>query len=330
MGKIFLFILLIFCAPKKEPQNQLPRPNTQPEHQSFLKLIDISQSQIAVRVQLSPSYRFGPKLMVPKIEIRFQDTSYVQILRCDKDYRDFFQKQLDLKWAWRNALGNPSFCRIISMKTQDLFFEDFSAKKGSFFYILNPCLTPDQSKNRQDECSFDLKLTETITFEFDLSQAIEAKSLLLLEIESQYQDLLDQLRFLTFQFLDQKDLCDQTWTQSQADHNRDKLLTSVGTLAGAALAGTFFLGGRSVLLKKKTSKGLVLGTGGFFSLVGAAFLALDHFVLDKGPKETNACQTMKTLSEKILVFEKEGILEKKEIELMKIQKEMKELYEKIL
>jgi hypothetical protein len=39
---------------------------------------------------------------------------------------------------------------------------------------------------------------------------------------------------------------------------------------------------------------------------------------------------MKTLSEKILVFEKEGILEKKEIELMKIQKEMKELYEKIL
>lgn len=139
-------------------------------------------------------------IKVPSIEISFGTAEFVQIMRCASSYQmesmfgesvrtmdDSLSSLKDKQTMWYTALRNNNICKNVSSKTESLNFQDYTAPSGSFYYVLNPCITKETSLTKQDDCSYRLSFSDVFTYEGKIKDSLYDQARELSKIEQEIQ-----------------------------------------------------------------------------------------------------------------------------------------------
>lgn len=119
------------------------------------------------------------KILVPTIDLRDKkySTTFVRVLRCKEEYElrsstgvpmeslDEITKYDDMKWIWNKASGDVDQCKFLGTHVVRDVIQDIAASSGSYFYVLNPCVSKKRSLRGKEGCSNDLKRTRAIQYE---------------------------------------------------------------------------------------------------------------------------------------------------------------------
>lgn len=119
-------------------------------------------------------------LEVPAFSINYKNSDMVQILRCKSDFvlrtttgqdarelianKDQTVNQEQLRWAWQEAVGQNNKCKLLGSNTSRTLYQDLAAKSGSFFYVLNPCVSEQLSTTGKEGCSYKISISDPITY----------------------------------------------------------------------------------------------------------------------------------------------------------------------
>ena len=114
----------------------------------------------------------------PLITIDFEDSAdHVFLLRCAKSYKlqtllgtpidevDQSKATLnELKGAWTLAVANSQACKVVASYITTTTFPDIAAPSGTFYYVLNPCISKEKNVYYKTECSGRLSVSKAITY----------------------------------------------------------------------------------------------------------------------------------------------------------------------
>ena len=320
-------------------QRQVENPQTSKATDDFdfipaLQLIDPEESAVAFdSIDVTPG-DFGEDFTVPTFSFRYQDADYVQILRCASRFSERFAFFLGrdsndaqgAKWAWYDSLGSTDLCRIAAHRTTIDRFQDISARNGSFFYIINPCVSAHRSTTGRDTCSFRLVKTSEIHFEGSLSAAFQQKASELIEAEARYNTLVTELKGLTDTLLMQRRSCETQLQLQKQDHRKNQLRhTAIAAIAGAAASGAGFLGARKYLketLKTTTDQALV--PAALFSGVTSLTLIVQN-LLQSSPNDAPACRALQETALRIMSYQEEGAVDRAQAQMIETSRQLSQL-----
>ena len=148
-----------------------------------------------------------------------------------------------------DTFGNPRKCKVAAVRAGDNEFQDISAPNGSFFYVINPCVSEANSTSGVDECSHRLVMTPNVLeYSGSLSQHFIAKTEELLRAEAAYNALMNKLNGLTRRITLAKEQCLADFRKATEDYKNDRsaaqtakgmdTLAAIGIAAGiGVLAG---------------------------------------------------------------------------------------------
>lgn len=350
-----ILVVLLFpfgCArrdnrSKTEPVAKSEQSETADVNTSQFKLVDPNAVRVKVSSSTVTADSFGDGFLVPTFDIEFQGNDYVQILRCQESYRPQLQTMLasvnmdkrdDRKWAWYDSFGNPAMCKVATRRTTATHYQDITAQNGNFFYVINPCVSAEQSQTGRDDCSFYLVLTNSLVYEGSLSAAFSQKAYELAEVEARYDQLTTKLKVLIASLLSQKGACEAALQMKAQNARVDALHHTLLTIGASVAAGGLFLGARYLLLRYRNASvslpkngGVsrigtteVLGTGGLFASVASVALILQG-LLKEDKADVPACASLQDIAQKILAFEDDGQLEATKKELISKSHELAQL-----
>ena len=121
----------------------------------------------------------GLKGDVPVVTLAFSGADTAEVWRCSSRfnlvYGNGLQKLAELpksspeyrssaKDAFTRMRGELSSCRAISRGTTGNTVTDYAATNGSFYYVINPCVSKEASTTSSSACSFDLSITPPIEY----------------------------------------------------------------------------------------------------------------------------------------------------------------------
>jgi hypothetical protein len=121
----------------------------------------------------------GLKGDVPVVTLAFSGADTAEVWRCNSRfslvYGNGLQKLSELsksspdyrssaKDAFTRMRGELSSCRAISKGTTGNTVTDYAATNGSFYYVINPCVSKEASVTSEAACSFDLSITPAIEY----------------------------------------------------------------------------------------------------------------------------------------------------------------------
>ncbi len=221
----------------------------------------------------------GGTLRVPTVNITgFEEhrADYAQIARCStgtvlraptgeklEDIPAESAKRLQqLKWIWVNSVwGDSVNCKIVggvNAHNARPRFQDLSAKTGSFFYVMNPCVRAERS-TKKETCSYNLIVTKSLTYENTLTEEFMAKAEDLSVAEARLAGLYSQLYYNTQLLRMRKDECENNYAVNESVKNfwKGLLSFSLGGV-GAALGGAMS-GGTAALQGFKTGMAIAVG-----------------------------------------------------------------------
>lgn len=126
---------------------------------------------------------------VPVLNITFDKSDFVQVLRCAASYRLKTLTGEDLRtlvgrpvlrsemeWAWAQAIEDKRICKVVGTNVTLEKFQDFSAPTGSYYYVINPCINKEHSINRAPGCSFRLKISRVFDYTNSFKDEIREKT----------------------------------------------------------------------------------------------------------------------------------------------------------
>ena len=235
---------------------------------------------------------FGKGFQVPTFSLEFDKSNYAIILRCRRDYRAVVQSQMEMAqsqmkreipWLWSSAIGNKLDCRVAHTEFRGGKFQDIAAPQGAFFYLLNPCV--DKSKQvdpRQDNCSYDLKYTQAISFRgTSMSDAFAKKSAELVLAEGEYEALIRTLHALGKEVIKAKENCAaeesvrlDSYKSSNIERNQIQAQQATIGAAVAGLGAVAFFGSRSMLRQRSWGRSIGMGMGALAFTGVAVFAAI--------------------------------------------------------
>lgn len=361
MRKIFFTLIIITttvaCIRKKSSPIAEPTPASVPQSGAALTLAELDPTKAKTSVQATEvkSEIFGESYKLPYFEITYSGATYVQILRCQEDYRSFLQQaitdnkdrpQPDQKWPWLNSIGNAAFCELASRYTILEKFYDVGAKNGTFFYVLNPCVSAEFSKTAKDECSHNLTLTSKIEYTDSPSLAFAKKAGELDNAESAFDAAMTKYSALSRMLVQQKEQCQGAFDADIANQHETNLYWEASAAAGAVAAG---LGARALLSKRVTTsmannlqklysgatkiKSIGRWTSGNKWGIAAVMTAVVvglAFGLGKTdistPNPNPACERALQIGEEITKMHNEKVLEKATDKMIAISSELKAMY----
>lgn len=213
----------------------------------------------------------------PRLSINFNKSDFVQVLRCAASYR--MQTLLGedvrnvkgrpgersaLEWAWTMALADSRICKLVGTKVSTNEFVDLTSPKGTFYYIINPCILAENSVLKREECSYDLTLTYPITVTDSLSD----------ETRTVTKELADAEAILNASLVAAKHLAKKinihlTACENRIAHDKSLLDFKKGLIQLIFLAGGATIGGRFLPEMFRGPNGAVM-LGQMAGTIGAA------------------------------------------------------------
>ncbi len=192
---------------------------------------------------------------VPSLEISFGTAEFVQIMRCASSYQmesmlgesvhtmsDSLSSLKDKQTMWYTALRNNKICKSVSSKTETLNFQDYTAPTGSFYYVLNPCITKETSITKQDDCSYRFSFSNIFTYEEQIKDSLYDQARELSEIEQEIQAHMNNSYVLATVLERKIRACENTIAMESATKKQlqgllDATIYTTGFIAGFLLLG---------------------------------------------------------------------------------------------
>lgn len=155
-----------------------PAPRrTQPGNLITQSLLDPANASATVTA--APKRFEGLKGDVPVVTIVFGGADSAEVWRCRANfelvYGDGLQKLANLpktsseyraaaEEAFKRMRGDVAACRAIAPSTTAQTVTDYAATDGSFYYIVNPCVSQASSITKKQGCSYNLEITPKIEY----------------------------------------------------------------------------------------------------------------------------------------------------------------------
>lgn len=124
------------------------------------------------------------KYLAPSFTIEKGHASFVKIMRCNAGYvlRTVTGQRLESlagltnalderKDMWLIAFSEYDNCKLVAENYVLSSFVDISAKTGTYYYVVNPCINAENSSSGRQSCSYNFGLTESIQFENKMLEA---------------------------------------------------------------------------------------------------------------------------------------------------------------
>lgn len=342
-------LLCSACVPQRaqhEPKSPIQKQALDPDSDMpALQLLDPALAEVSLSSSVKVDAKdFGSAFKVPTFSLDFIGNDYVQILRCSKDYRNLLiamQAELShyperAKSVWVDSFGLSKVCKIASLKAKAtghrmneknesvgyLEFQDIASPNGSYFYLINPCVSQEFSSEGKTGCSYKLISSEDYEFRESLSQVFADKANELTAAEDKYDDFIIQLKRLTYSLADYRAACLNDFQSREEARNQKNAAIYIGT---AALASTgSLLGAMSYARAGKTSGRSTATTAAIGTLFTLASSMISLFnVLDESPVAPGiACEKAEAISAEILQVKNNPSFEKAKQEILKISREL--------
>lgn len=168
---------------------------------------------------------FDGSYEIPVIQSRLTTAHYVEILRCRADYQftlpdgrplESLIWTMDssardaLKWAWNEAKGDPTFCRVVSLEAANSQTFDAAAQPGRYIYAINPCLQMIYvSEDAEESCSYRISLSHPIEVQHGLASEAHDRLQRYLAAESMTAGVLAQMRYNAEKLVRNRALCER-------------------------------------------------------------------------------------------------------------------------
>jgi len=258
--------LVLACSPKldlsakksSEPKRELKDPK-----KARLSLTSQRPKEAPASV--------GSKLNVPTLEVTLDDADFLQILRCQADYKlisstgDAFES-LDsssdierFKWMWNRAQGDYRSCKAVGLRVARTTVQDLAAPSGSYYYILNPCVLAKNSITEKEDCSHHLVKSEPITYQsvidqrfMEASQKVSAQEA---EIASDVNDLINHAKMIA----DTQRSCEDFWASKEANKLRLRGFLKLGAMVLGTVVGGLVAGPMGAIQGGQTFMGIAGG-----------------------------------------------------------------------
>lgn len=162
---------------------------------------------------------------IPVVHTLLTTAHYVEILRCRADYRFTLpdgrpMENLTLtndsnareqkKWAWHEAKGDPTFCRIVSLEAANSLTFDAAAQPGLYVYAINPCVQQIYvSGDRDDSCSYRISLSRAVEVKHGLASEARDRLQNYMAAESTTAGVLAQMRYNAEKIVRNRALCEK-------------------------------------------------------------------------------------------------------------------------
>lgn len=221
----------------------------------------------------------SPNFKVPGFSLTLQNAQFAQIMRCaatyvldngagtplaeaprhDPRFHDWS------RWAWQTAHANSDKCQTVGLTVARPEFTDLAAPLGmsSFYYVINPCVEFGRMiPGHSDNCSYDLVITNTVTFQNRMEAAAVTAARALASAEGElyaaYSNLYSQAQLAKVA----QDVCEENWAMNRAAQARMVgVIKLIGVGVGmyvntvAAGAGTVLMNALSNLSSESLSRG---------------------------------------------------------------------------
>ncbi|MCB9229607.1 MAG: hypothetical protein H6618_08345, partial [Deltaproteobacteria bacterium] len=192
------------------------------------ELFHPDQARVTLSVAEVKAQDFGKDFPLPGFDIQQNRNDYVMILRCQESYRISFLEELSAvetsghkkgQWLWLDSLGNPSLCKIASRRLNGTRFEDMGASDGSFFYVVNPCVSEGLSSTGADGCSYLLAVSNTVSYRNSPGSQFLRISAELADAESAYDAVMSRLLGLSKRLMNSKSSCEFAINRQESQEN---------------------------------------------------------------------------------------------------------------
>ena len=164
-----------------------------------------------------------------------------------------------LKWIWIDGVfSRTNDCKIVGTHIAREKFQDFSAKTGSFFYVINPCIIKERS-SKNEQCSFNLVFTQSVSYENSMTKEFLRVAEDLSQAEGILAGLYSQLYYYSQIIHKNQDECEEKYAFDQSRMNFWKGLTSLTFGSVGAVVGGLVSGGTAALQGFQTGLGVAVG-----------------------------------------------------------------------
>lgn len=182
---------------------------------------DLTKEPFEATAFLNPQVTLGDAgifegVQVPSLQLQYGTADFVQVARCVQSYefKNHFGEDVstlddsvasleEKKTMWFNALRANRSCKMLSYKTTTQTLQDYTAPSGTFYYILNPCLTASTSVTKQEDCSYNLQFSGVVTYEEQIREQLHDKAIELSSLEQTIHALMTEGQILA-QLLESK------------------------------------------------------------------------------------------------------------------------------
>lgn len=146
---------------------------------------DPSKASVSVELKTEPMKGY-PKGNVPALSLALANSNYTEVFRCGASYElkygNGLQKLTDVpesdpsyseyaKDAFARMRTHGSDCVRVGVGNSLNIVRDYGAQSGNFYYIVNPCVTSEQSTTSRHDCSYQLAITKPIQYTNTRAQA---------------------------------------------------------------------------------------------------------------------------------------------------------------
>ncbi len=124
----------------------------------------------------------------PRVVLQLKKADFVQQMRCAASYQvktldgKIVKDALatlsrdDKKWAWTQAANQNQNCRLVGSYIVNPQAEDIAVSKGSYYYLLNPCIAAEHSASGNEECSYNLVFSSVVSVSEEYATDLRAKA----------------------------------------------------------------------------------------------------------------------------------------------------------
>ena len=163
----FLLIFLTHCIKIKSIlNNDINKEDG--EIEAYLLPQDAKVTLKPITLEDSPIVK---NLKLPKVTLHFNHSNFVQVIRCQKDTKlhtltgdkpssDLPRSILESVW-----IDAKKRCVIVATNFASTVFYDLTVQQGSYYYVINPCLSDELSIYGKygNNCSYNLQFTQAIS-----------------------------------------------------------------------------------------------------------------------------------------------------------------------
>ena len=325
-----LSIFLLTCASQKLRRQFQTEPPTHSKTIKGLSLHAPNKAATNLAAVTLEAGLYGNNLFLPTLRINLDRATFVQILRCQENYRKIAesavarqnQQEMRGRWFWINSFGDQTFCEIATLQFQATTFQDLAAPAGKFFYLVNPCVAAAQSSTAAGGCSYNLVLSDSVLLSEPLTDSFREKAAQLAEVESQYDSTTDRLLNLGRQLHSQQSACiENHQNQETASRSKSQLTLLASIIVGAATAHLTVNELRGQGAKETTINTVAAGIFG----IATSSSQLLATALNGSSKANLACEQAETSAESILKIHSSKQLENLQEKLISLSTELHQL-----